>query len=121
MSMSQLRNSTAIDTILTNPTVVDAPKLGQGEPDQSNKSPQDGTPNTATDRVSTYLRGISESSTDEIDALISDLSVLRQKLVADGSKIEQDLTDFAAMNQSVLSLTKIVSESVAQVKAPQAQ
>ena len=118
--MSKLRNSTAVDTILTNGAAANALKLnwGQGEPDQSNKPPQDGTPNTATDRVSMYLRGISENSTVEIDTLISDLSVLRQKLVTDGSKIEQDLTDFAALNQSVMSLTKIVSESVAQVKAP---
>jgi hypothetical protein len=123
MSMSKLRNSTAVDTILTNGTGISARKLnfGQGEPDQPNKSPQVATPNTAADRVNGYLRGISENSTDEIDALISDLSALRQKLVTDGSRIEQDLTEFAALNQSVLSLTKIVSESVAQVKAPQAQ
>lgn len=121
MSMSKLRTSTAIGAILTNGTGADAPKLnlGQGETYPPKKSPQNGTPNTATDRVSMYLRGISETSRDEIDALISDLSVLRQKLVADGSKIEQDLTDFATLNQSVLSLTEIVSESFAQVKAPE--
>jgi hypothetical protein len=121
MSISKLRNSTAIDTVLTNGTVANALKLnpGQGDLAQSNKPLQDVIQNTATDRVSMYLRGISEHSTDKIDTLISDLSVLRQKLVADGSKIEQDLTDYATLNQSVLSLTKIVSESVAQVKAPQ--
>jgi hypothetical protein len=121
MSMSQLRDSTAIGMILTNGTGADALKLnlGQVETYPSKKSPHDGAPNTATDRVSTYLRGISETSTDEIDALISDLSVLRQRLVADGGKIEQNLTDFATLNQSVLSLTRIVSESVAQVKTMQ--
>jgi hypothetical protein len=118
MSMSQLRSSTAIGIILTNGTGADALKqnLEEGETYPSKKSPHDGTPNTATDRVSTYLRGISQTPTVEIDAHISDLSALRQKLVADGGKIEQDLTDFATLNHSVQSLTRIVSESVAQVK-----
>ena len=60
MSMSKLRNSTAVDTILTNGAAANALKanLGQGEP---NKPPEDGAPNTATDRVSMYLRGISKT------------------------------------------------------------
>jgi hypothetical protein len=120
MSISKLRNSTAIDAILTNEAVTRALtlNLGKGDLDQANRPHQDTTSNTTVDRVNEFLRGISENSTGEIDALISDLSVLRLKLVTDGSKIEQDVTDFAALNQSVLSLTKIVSEGVAQVKEP---
>jgi len=119
MSISKLRNSTAIDAILTNEAVTRVLTLNsKSDLDQSNKAPQDTAPHTTVERVNGFLRGISENSTGEIDALISDLSVLRQKLVTDGSKIEQHVTDFAALNQSVLSLTKIVSEGVAQVKEP---
>lgn len=120
MGISKLRNSTSIDAILTNETMKRAltPNLEVRDHDQSNTQHPDTTQNTTVDRVNGVLRGISEHSTDEIDALISDLSVLRQKLVTDGSKIEKDVTDFAALNQSVLSLTKIVSEGVAQVKEP---
>lgn len=120
MSMSKLRNSTAVDTVLTNGVLANAQNLNLGQSDSNpfDKSLQDPSQNTASDRVGAYLRGISEHSTDEIDTLIGDLTILRQKVVADGSKLEQDLTDFATLNQSVLSLTKIVSESVAQVKAP---
>jgi hypothetical protein len=121
-SISKLRRSTGIETVLT-ASVAKALTIApdQGDLVPTDRATQDATPNTMADRVNVYLRGISENSTDEIDALVSDLSALRQKLVDDGSKIEQDLTDFAALNQSVLSLTKIISESVAQVKEPQIQ
>lgn len=121
MNIAKLHNSTAIDTVQTVGAVANALKLklGQSDQHQSNNSSQDASPATAAERVSVYLRGMSGHSTDEIDSLIRDLSILRQKVVADSSRIEQDLLDFAALNNSVLSLTKIVSEGVAQVKAPQ--
>lgn len=125
MSISKLRNSTAIDQALTMTAVDEALKLSIAPLDQvqQNKSTQDASPNrgTTADRVSLYLRGISENSTDEIDALISDLRGLREKLVADGIRIEQDLVDFDTLNQSVIRLTEVVSQSVAQVKASQSR
>lgn len=65
-----------------------------------------------------YLTQVSASSCSEIDALISDLRGLREKLVADGSQIEQHVAEFATLSHSVIKLTEVVSDSVAQVKAP---
>lgn len=72
------------------------------------------------DRVTTFVRGATTHSAREIDALINDLEGLREKLVTDSSRIEQDIVEFAALNQSVINLTKIISDSVARAKAPSA-
>lgn len=68
--------------------------------------------------VSRFLQGISTSSCGEIDTLIGDLRVLREKLVGDGDRIERDLVEFATLNQSVIKLTEVVMDSVTHVKAP---
>jgi hypothetical protein len=70
------------------------------------------------DRVTTFVRGATIHSVREIDSLISDLEGLREKLVSDSSRIEQDVMEFAALNQSVINLTKIISDSVSRAKAP---
>lgn len=70
------------------------------------------------DRVTTFVRGTTARSTREIDALINDLEGLRAKLVADSNQIEQDVVEFAALNQSVINLTEIISDGVARAKAP---
>ena len=76
------------------------------------------TKDMTADRVATFVRGATAHSAREIDALIGDLEGLREKLVADSSRIEQDVVEFAALNQSVINLTKIISDSVARAKAP---
>jgi len=70
------------------------------------------------DRVTTFVRGATAHSAREIDALINDLEGLREKLMADSSRIEQDVAEFGALNQSVINLTKIISDSVSRAKAP---
>jgi hypothetical protein len=74
------------------------------------------TKDTTADRVTTFVRGAAMSSAREIDALIGDLEGLREKLVTDSGRIEQDVVEFAALNQSVINLTKIISDSVARAK-----
>jgi hypothetical protein len=70
------------------------------------------------DRVTTFVRGATAHSAREIESLINDLEALREKLVADSSRLEQDVAEFAALNQSVISLTQIISDSVSRAKAP---
>lgn len=124
MNVSKLRNSTAIDQVLEMSAVNAALKAngkgGHGEQIQAEPSAKDLAPKAqvTTNSVSSYLQGISASSCGEIDALISDLSGLRERLVADGSRIEQDIVEFAALNQSVIRLTEVVVDSVNHVKAP---
>jgi hypothetical protein len=123
MDMLKLRTSPAADEALGLKAVdkalmMDAEATEQTQPQKRAQDPALGISNNAltADRVSMYVRGISENSTEEIDGLISDLRGLQEKLVDDGSRIEQAIVEFAAFNQSVIKLTETVSEGVAQVK-----
>ena len=124
MNVSKLRNSTAIDKVLEMSAVSAALKAnakgGFGEQIQVESPAKDLAlkSEVTANSVSTYLQGISASSCVEIDALIRDLSGLRERLLADGSRIEQDVVEFAALNQSVIRLTEVVVDSVNHVKAP---
>jgi len=62
------------------------------------------------------VRQISLASTSEIDRLIGDLKDLRDKLENDANRIETDIAEFASLNQSAAQLTKIISDSLTQVK-----
>ncbi len=70
----------------------------------------------AANSLSALLRRVSGNSTREIDNLISELQTLREKLQADGHRVERDIVDYAALSQSVMQLTKIIAEGVTQLK-----
>ena len=122
MNRTKLRSSTAIDTVLELAVGAAASKSnapsGLGEQAQADKPTESAglgvalTPNA----VSKYLQDMAANSCGEIDALISDLSALREKLAADTGRIEQDVVAFATLNQSVIKLTEVVVDSVAHVK-----
>ena len=58
---------------------------------------------------------ISVRSIQEIDHLIEGLQGLRQKLDSDGGRLHCQITQHAAFSQSVVELTKIVSDGMASV------
>jgi hypothetical protein len=72
------------------------------------------TPDTA----SMYLQGISADSCEGIDALIGGLQGLRDRLVSDSDRIKQNIVELAGLNQSVIELTRIVSDGVIHIRAP---
>lgn len=70
----------------------------------------------AANSLSTLLRRVSANSTREIDNLIDELKTLREKLQSDGSRVERDIVEYAALSHSVIQLTKIIADGVTQVK-----
>ena len=70
----------------------------------------------AANSLSSLLRRVSGNSAREIDNLISELKTLRDKLQSDGSRVERDIIEYAALSQSVSQLTKIIADGVTQVK-----
>jgi hypothetical protein len=76
----------------------------------------DGESEAATRNLGDLLRRVSANSTQEIDALINELRLLREKLTTDGQRIERDVVDYAALSQSVIEMTKIITDSMLQVK-----
>jgi hypothetical protein len=64
---------------------------------------------------SSFVSGISVRSIDEIDHLIKGLRGLREKLNSEGDRLHRAITQHAAFSQSVIELTKIVSDGMTSV------
>jgi hypothetical protein len=64
---------------------------------------------------SSLVSGISVRSINEIDHLIDGLQGLREKLNNDSDQLHRALTQHAAFSQSVVELTKIVSDGMTSV------
>src|SRR5262249_30137630 len=69
----------------------------------------------ADNDYSGLVSGISVRSIQEIDHLIDGLRGLRQKLNSDGDLLHRAITQHATFSQSVIELTKIVSDGMASV------
>jgi hypothetical protein len=61
------------------------------------------------------VSGMSIRSIQEVDHLIEGLQGLRQKLNSDGDRLHQATAQHAALSQSVIELTKIVSDAMTSV------
>jgi len=72
----------------------------------------------AASDLGALLGRVSGSSMREIDNLIDELKGLRDKLQSDGNRVQRDVADYAALTQSVMQLTKIITDGVTQVKRP---
>jgi len=75
-----------------------------------------GRPDDKGAQASSLLDRVTLESTLEIDRLIDDLNKLRRRLENEGSRLQRDLADHSAFSQSVIQLTKIVSDSMVHVK-----
>ena len=75
----------------------------------------------AARELASLVQRISGGSTREVDHLINGLTNLRRKLDDEAMRIRSDIIEFASLSQSVMQLTKIVSDGVTQVaKVPDA-
>jgi hypothetical protein len=77
-----------------------------------------GSPNVSRDAGSDFsglVSGISVQSVQEIDHLIDGLQGLRHKLNSDGDRLHRDIVQHAAFSQSIIELTRIVSDAMASV------
>jgi hypothetical protein len=72
----------------------------------------DGEGEVTASSLSTLLRRVSGTSTREIDNIVDELQTLREKLHADGDRIQREIANYAALSRSVMQLTKIISDSV---------
>jgi len=66
----------------------------------------------ATDDLSSLVHRVSGESTREIDYLIDGLKGLRKKLDDDGERVQREIAEYSSLSQSVIQLTKIISEGL---------
>jgi hypothetical protein len=71
-------------------------------------------------RYSSFVSGISVRSVQEIDHLIESLQGLREKLNNDGDNLHRQIMQHVAFSQSIIELTKIVSDGMTSVNKPNA-
>ena len=75
-----------------------------------------GRPDDKGAQASSLMDRLTAESTLEIDRLISDLTKLRRRLEDEGNRVQRDVAEHSSFSQSVIQLTKIVSDSMAHVK-----
>ena len=68
--------------------------------------------------ISSLICQISGQSVLEIDHLIEGLQGVRKKLDDEGDRIQRDIGVYTTFSQSIIELTKIVSDGMTFIKAP---
>jgi hypothetical protein len=63
------------------------------------------------------VRKVSETSIREIENLIAQVQELRKTLQTNSNPIQRDITEHTELNQQVMQLTDIISESVKNFRA----
>jgi len=67
------------------------------------------------DDYASLVSTISGQSVDEIDHLIEGLQGVREKLINDGDRLHHEIVQHTALSQSIIELTKIISDGIAVV------
>src|SRR5262249_38277419 len=63
------------------------------------------------------VREVSETSVQQIENLIGELQDLSKKLQVNSNRIQRDITEHSELNQQVMQLTDIISESLKNLPA----
>ena len=79
--------------------------------------PRDADGKIPAESLSGMLGRVSENSMGEIDNLVGEFQRLREKLRADGERIQREVEEYRALSEQVMQMTKTISESVEKVRA----
>ena len=70
------------------------------------------------DSIRIFVRDVSATTMRDISDLITELETLREQLVADGSRAQRQILEYARLGQSATQLATIASQSMVVVKEP---
>ena len=70
------------------------------------------------DSVRIFMRDVSATTMREISDLITELETLRARLLADGTRAERQILEYARLGESATQLATIASQSMVVVKKP---
>jgi len=65
-----------------------------------------------TGDIGSLLDEISYAAVLEIDTLISELKITRERLVIEGERVHRELADYAALSHSTIQATRIIADSL---------
>lgn len=83
-------------------------KLPNGE--AGSRQPESG--NCEISAIGTSLRQMLERPTREIDSLMGQLEMVRNKLQTDANRIQRDIVEYAELSLHVMQLSPIISDAV---------
>jgi ABC-type transporter Mla subunit MlaD len=75
----------------------------------------------ATDNLLSFVKQTSEQSKREIDRLIDELANLKRKLDNDRGQVQQQIANYAALNQCAAQLTEIALTVFAKLRKSRTQ
>src|SRR5258705_11148711 len=71
--------------------------------------------------ASSSLRRSLGNSTREIDVLISELRIMRERIQLESERVQREIMGYASMSQAAMQSTKIIAESLTNfTRAPEA-
>ena len=66
--------------------------------------------------ISSLLQRVAANSVQEIDRLIADLQILRDRLQLEGERVQREIVEYATLSQAAMQSTKIITESLSHWK-----
>jgi hypothetical protein len=67
--------------------------------------------------VSSLLERVSVTSVQEIDRVINELNVLKQRLQQESERVAREITEYASLSQTAMQSTKVIAESLTHFRA----
>jgi cation transport regulator ChaC len=74
----------------------------------------DNEPQLEASNINSVLQRASATSVQEIDKLITELQVLRDRLHSEAARVQREIVEYATLTQGALQSTKIIAESLTQ-------
>ena len=90
-------------------------KSSESEPTASNGSFRQSDGDMEASGLGSLVRQVSEASRREISNLVGELQTLDQKLQSDGDRIQNYIEEYAGLNQQIMQMTAIISDSVKKI------
>jgi hypothetical protein len=84
------------------------------------RQPPENDGKIVADNIGSLIQRVSGSSVQEIDRLISDLQILRERLHDEGERVRREIVEYATMSQAAVQWTKIIAGSLRHRKRPDA-
>ena len=66
--------------------------------------------------ISKLLQRVAGTSVQEIDRLIAELQILRDRLHAEGNRVQREIAEYARLSQSAMQSTKIIADGLSNWK-----
>jgi len=70
------------------------------------------------DNIPSVIQRVSANGVREIDRLIGDLKILRERLHDEGERVQREIVQYAAMSQAAMQWSKIIAGSLRHGEGP---